>query len=101
MKAERLAGRPKRLTQAGDLVVFALLPELDRLRPRPFLPLALAALLVGRLLELHLPTAQLVPGDLRVVGRRLPRDVEGVHFGPHFQLGGSEEHWGGGGGGVN
>lgn len=70
------------LTQAGDIMVLHSLAELNGVRLHP--PLPLRTLLIGQLLSVHLLTEELVAGDLRVIGRRLPCDLEGVHFGLDF-----------------
>ena len=49
-------------------------------------------LALGELLSLHLPARELVAGDLRVIGRGLPRDVEAARPGSHFELRGGEDH---------
>lgn len=74
--------------------MFDPLAELDGVGLHPPHPLPLRmSLPIGQLLTNHLPAKELVAGDLRVIGRGLPCDMEGVHFGPNLQLCGSKDHW--------
>lgn len=70
----------------NSLPQFNLLTRLDSLIDH-------RALLIGRLISVHLLPGKLVAGDLSVIGWWLPCDVEGMHFGSHFELSGSKEHW--------
>jgi len=70
-------------------MVFNSLPQFDLLNPL----IDHRLLLIGQLVSIHLPPGKLVACYLSVIGWWLPCDMEGKHFGSHFELGGSKEHW--------
>lgn len=70
-------------------MVFNSFPQFDLLNPL----IDHRLLLTGQLLSIQFLPGKLITGDLSMIGWWLPCDMEGMHFGSHFELSGSKEHW--------